>query len=303
MNIIQKIRRTTLMRIALFPLNKIYKYYRFCLIPEKTFIRKSFYKKLGDKLDFDNPQTFNEKLQWLKLYYRLDIMTKAADKCAVREYIKNKIGDKYLIPLWQIFDDYKDINVRVLPKSFALKATHASGWNIICHDKYKLKDTELKKTLKKWQSTNYYIYGKEWAYKNIKPRFICEKLILDENGKSPMDYKFFCFNGQPKYIQVDIDRYENHERTFYNTNWKKQSFGLLYNIGKGEIQKPEKFDEMLNIAKKLSQGFPFIRVDLYNLKGKIYFGELTFYPENGTGRFFPKKIDLELGRLIQLPEL
>ena len=284
-----------------FLLKTGYNTINFRLVPNVFFIKKQFKRKLGYSLEINNPTTFNEKIQWLKLNYKKPEITMAADKYEVREYIKEKIGENYLIPLWEIFDDYKKINFVTLPNSFALKATHGSGWNIICHNKNKLNFKQLNRTLKYWQKTSYYQFGKEWAYKNIKPRFICERLILDENNKSPMDYKFFCFNGVPRFIQIDIDRFETHKRLFYDVKWNKQPFGLLYDIPDFELDPPNNLSLMVNLAEKLASDFPFVRVDFYNLNGKIFFGELTFYPENGTGVFIPQNWDHKFGELLKLP--
>ncbi len=277
---------------------RIYNY----IVPQRFEIKRLFKKRLGYSVNIKSPKTFNEKIQWLKLNYRQRLMTIAADKYEVRKYVEKVIGQEYLIPIWTVFEDYAEINDESLPESFALKATHGSGWNIICHDKSVIDINELKKKVKRWQKTNYYYFGKEWAYKDIKPRIVCERLILDENKKSPADFKFFCFGGNPKYVQIDIDRFENHRRIFYNTKWEKQEFGLEYPTTDKQVEQPDNLEKMLEVAGKLSEGFPFVRVDLYNLNGKIYFGELTFYPGNGFEKFSPKTIDLEFGELINLPK-
>jgi hypothetical protein len=228
-------------------------------------------------------------------------MTRLADKIEVREYIKEIVGEEYLIPLIGIYNSYKDIDFLKLPKSFVLKANHGSGWNIICHNKLNLDIRKTKIKLKKWYKTNFYYYQGEWAYRNIIPRFICERLILDENGQLPVDYKFFCFNGEPLYIQVDLDRFIDHKRVFFNPLWELQPFRLLYPSTSKDIPEPENLDVMLNIAQKLSSGHIFTRVDLYDIKGSVFFGEICFYPENGKGIFYPRNWDFILGEHINLP--
>lgn len=277
------------------------KFLKYRVIPDKIFIKYNFQKRVGYDLNLKNPRSFNEKLQWLKFNYKNPFMTVCADKYAVREYVRDKIGEEYLIPLIKIYEDFSEVKFDELPDSFALKATHGSGWNIICRNKKDIEFKNVQKVLKKWQNTNYYSLGKEWAYKKIPPRFLCEELILDENNKSPMDYKFFCFNGVPKFIQVDIDRFETHKRLFYDVRWSKQAFGLLYDIPDFDLDSPPNLPLMIELAKKLAEDFPFVRVDFYNLNGKIFFGELTFYPENGTGIFIPQQWDRKFGDFLKLP--
>lgn len=227
-------------------------------------------------------------------------MTICADKYSVREFVRDKVGEDILNELYAVYDDPKDINLEELPEEFVLKMSHGWGDIIICKNKKELDWNKTFKKLKYNLSRSHYLSGREWAYKNIKPRIICEKFISD-NGKSPNDYKFFCFNGQPKIIQLDVDRFNGHSRNMYDTNWNLLDFELTYSKSLESIEKPEKLKEMLEIATKLSKDFPFVRVDLYNVNGKIFFGELTFYPENGNGQFRPDKYNHILGKYLTLP--
>lgn len=273
------------------------------LISEKSYIIKEFKRRTGNELNLHNPKTFSEKIQWLKLNYRPTDFTIMADKYEVRNYVENKIGNQYLIPLHTVFRHYKEINYKSLPHSFALKATHGSGWNIISRDKNKANIEEIRKYFKKYLRKSYYRYSKEWSYKNIKPRILCEHLIIDEDNNLPKDYKIFCFNGKPFYTQVDFDRFEKHTRAFYDNNWAKQDFSIGYPLSEKLLEKPENFNKMLEIASELSNKHPLVRVDLYNIQGRIYFGELTLYPGNGMETFSNVKWDVKMGNLINYPLL
>ena len=249
--------------------------------------------------NIDAPKTFNEKIQWIKLNDRNDLYTKLVDKYSVREYVEGKIGSDYLTKLIGVWDSSDDIDFNKLPDSFVLKTTQASGTNIIVHDKSRINKSEVRNKLYEWLKINYYKIGREWAYKDVQPKIICEELLQDESNAIPTDFKFFCFNGNPKFVQLDLDRFGNHERVFYDMDWKKQDFTLLYPLSYKEIDKPEKFEIMVRLASILSENIPFCRVDLYTLP-RVVFGEMTFYPGNGTEQFFPERYDLELGNLINL---
>ncbi|WP_167607502.1 ATP-grasp fold amidoligase family protein [Maribellus sediminis] len=258
-----------------------------------------FLIKYRKKLNFNKPETFNEKINWLKLYDRKAIYTNLVDKYAVREYVKNKIGKEYLIELIGIFKDADEINFDLLPDKFVLKATHGSGWVLVCNDKSSLNIKLTKKRMKHWLNNNFYSLWGEWPYKNVPPAIICEKNISKEN-KALLDYKFYCFNGNPKFIHVDFDRFENHTRNFYDLNWNRLPYQHCYPNNDQDALKPVKINEMISIASKLSTNFKFVRVDLYEVDEKIYFGELTFYPDNGFGQFSHYKHDLEIGNLLEL---
>lgn len=268
---------------------------RYCL--EYQFKRWADYS-----LNLDNPQTFNEKLQWLKLNYHNPLMTKCADKVAVRDYIKEKIGEEYLIPCLGIWDNPDDIDFNKLPNQFVLKVNWGSGQNVIVKDKSKLNIKEVREKLHNWMKpqNNHYFHAFEWSYKDIQPKIIAEKYIEQMDGKL-LDYKFFCFNGEPKYCQIDADRFTKHTRCFYDMQFQKQDFKLIYATYDGKILLPQKFSEMQKAAKILSKGFPYVRVDFFIIGNTIYVGEITFYPEAGYGKFDPLEWDKKLGDLLVLP--
>ena len=248
-------------------------------------------------LNLSNPKSFNEKINWLKLHHRFESGPILADKIAVRDFVKNKIGENYLIPLIETYENANKINFEKLPDSFALKTNHGSGWNIICKNKSELNREESVKKMNKWLGLNSYYLSHEWQYKLIKPQLICEELLEFEIN----DYKFFCFDGEPKFIQVDIDRFSNHTRSFYNLEWEKQPFGINYPLGQKQIDKPEKLVEMLSVSRKLSKNLKFARIDLYEHNNKVYFGEITLHPGGGFEPFLMKQQDLFMGQYINLP--
>jgi len=246
------------------------------------------------------PITFNEKIQWIKLYDRNPIYTKLSDKLLVRDYISKKIGSDYLNELLCVFDDADQIDFEKLPNQFILKCNHGSGYNLIIPDKKKISHVDVRAIFKKWQKINYYDIGREWCYKDINRKIVCEKLLADESGGAPLDYKFFCFNGEPIFIQVDLDRFDNHTRLFFDTSWNKQDFELHYKGTTKTIDPPIYLSTMVNLARKLASDFAFVRVDFYALPA-IVFGELTFYPGNGSEEFRPFEWDIKLGQLLNLP--
>lgn len=266
---------------------------------------ENFYKKIMHKtLNLNNPQTFNEKIQWLKLYDSTPIKTKLADKYLVRDWVKEKIGEKYLITLLGVYDKFEEIDFDKLPNQFVIKCNHGSGWNIIVKDKSKLNLAETKEKLDKWLKTNFaFKYGYELHYRDIKPKIIIEKYVSND-GKNLYDYKFWCFNGNVKYMQFRNDFSEHLEMCFYDLHWKKQPFYYDHPLYKPDLPKPDNFSEMVNIAQKLCKGFAFVCVDLYRLNdGSIKFGEMTFTRSSGTGKWCDEKYNYKLGQLIKLPEL
>uniref|UniRef100_UPI00404AAD92 ATP-grasp fold amidoligase family protein n=1 Tax=Flavobacterium sp. TaxID=239 RepID=UPI00404AAD92 len=209
--------------------------------------------------------------------------------------------DIHIIKTLGVWDNADHINYDLLPKSFIIKTNHASGQNIIIKNKYDFDKKNVNITLNKWLKLNYSAFGREYQYEKIRPLILVEPLINDQDDAPLNDYKFYCFNGNPMYVQVDFDRFTKHTRNFYDMNWNLQDFSILYPNNKKLIEKPINFDKMIEIAQKLSLGFPFIRVDLYSYGNKVYFGELTFHPEGGFGPIYPDKYDFILGDSLRLP--
>lgn len=274
-------------------------------LPDKNYIKLYYRLRVGRKLNTDNPTTLNEKLQWLKFNYRFPLQSIVSDKLLVRDYVKEKIGEEYLIPLLGSWKDYEDIDFSLLPKQFVLKCNHDSGGLVVCTDKDKLDHTKAKDKIEKSLKSNFFYIGREYQYRNIKPMILCEKFISD-NGKVPMDYKIYCFNGVPDVILVCRDRFsKNTHRAsylFFDQEW------IFQPLNKGDedlqdtdIPKPENLDEMVEIAKKLSRDFLFARIDLYNIGGKIYFGEITLSPNSGFDPDIKYETDLMFGQKLKIP--
>ena len=251
------------------------------------------------EFNINEPKTFNEKLQWLKLNDRKNIYSRLADKYAVKEVVADIIGSKYVIDTHFVIDSTDELKFEDLPDNFVLKTNNSSGGNIIVTDKNNFDFSNAKSKLKSWMKQNYYRQGREWIYRDIKPKIICEKLLFDESGGIPSDYKIFCFHGVPKYIQVDLGRFVDHKRIFYDIDWIKQPFNTLYEYCDQVVDRPINLNDMLEIAAKLSADITFCRVDLYSIP-EIYFGEITFYPENGVGPFTINEWDLKFGNLVKI---
>ena len=276
-----------------------------CIWPDKLYIKLRWFAcGLQYPLNLNSPQTFNEKLQWLKLYDRNPFYSVLCDKYLVKDYIRNHgEGKVKVIPLLGVYDQFEDIDFSKLPNQFVLKTTHDSGTIIICEDKNRFDIESAKRKLNSRLKVKYWLYDREWPYKDIKPRIIAEEYMVDDSGFELKDYKFFCFNGEPHFIQVDYGRFTSHKRNFYDTNWNRQRFTLCYPTDWGvEIPKPEELDDMLDVVRLLSSGIPHVRVDLYLINHAIYFGEMTFYHGGGNESFKPVEWDYKLGELIKLPE-
>lgn len=274
------------------------------LVPDKIYLKIKYRLSLGKKLDLTNPKTFNEKLQWLKLYNQKAEYTTYVDKYRVRDYIAKTLGEEYLIPLLGVWDNPEEIDFDALPEKFVLKCNHNSGLGMcICTDKSKLNTQRVKKDLKKGLKQNYYLHGREWPYKNVERKIICEQYMVDSSGTELKDYKLWCFNGEVKVILMCAERFSNTglKENFYSPDWqlldlKRPTHGNT----DYEIEKPLNLDKMLEFAEKLSKNIPFLRVDFYEVDGKLYFGELTFFPATGMEKFSPEEYDLVLGEWIDL---
>lgn len=273
-------------------------------ITDEILLKIQFKDKMGKALNLENPQTFNEKVQWLKLYYRSSKYTRLADKYQVRKYIANTIGDEYLIPLIGVWDKFEDIDFSKLPNQFVLKCTHDSGGLVICTDKSKMDYNAVKTRITRSLKRNYYYCFREWVYKDIKPRIICEKYMVDESGTELKDYKFMCFNGEPKIIQVMSGREKgNYFINNFDLKWNEIEIPRK-NLKKNPVtpEKPRDLNKMIEISKILSKDLPFVRIDLYDTPSGIYFGEITFFPKSGYMDFVNIKDDYLLGSWISLPE-
>ena len=265
--------------------------------------RHKFKKKITLSRDNKDLVLYTEKIQWLKLYDRQPEYTDMVDKYNVCEYVSQTIGKEYLIPIFGVWDKFTDIPFDTLPNQFVLKCTHDSGGNVICKDKDGLSIKKVEKYLTKRLARNFYWSSRQWAYKNIKPRILAQKFMVDESGTGLKDYKIFCFGGEPKLVQVDIDRYgKDHRMNFYSTNWEfLQLMHYRPNAPSIIIQKPQCLELMLELARKLSADKIHVRVDFFIIKDKLYFGELTFYNYSGLIPFHPEEWDKKLGDWICLP--
>ena len=275
----------------------------FNFMNDNLYLKMKYHLIMRKKLNLKKPQTFNEKLQWLKLYDRKKIYTKMVDKYEAKRYVSNIIGKEFIIPTLGIWNKFEDINFNELPNKFVLKCTHDSGGVVICKNKNELKIDRARKKINNSLKKNYYYIGREWPYKNIKPRIIAEKYMEENDRQELCDYKFMCFNGKVEMCFTCTDRYskEGLKVTFFNKKWEKLSFERHYPSSNKEKKKPQLYSKMIELAEKLSTGIPFLRVDFYEVNGKIYFGELTFYPGSGFEEFSPEKYDKILGDMIELP--
>ena len=263
------------------------------------YVSMLYKRNTGRILDLDNPKRFTEKLQWLKVYNHDPLAQQCADKYAVRQYVESKGYGWLLNDLLAVCETPDELNMETLPEKFVIKAAHSSAMNFICTDKSSVNWKSKKRIFALWLQINLYLDGREWVYKNIKPRLVVEKYLEDDSG-SLRDYKFFCFNGKPEFIQADEDRYSSHKQAYYSTDWEQLSFTT--GCQQCEVEKPDNFSRMLEIAADLSKDFPFVRVDLYNCNGRVYFGELTFFDGSGFYSFDPDKYDFIFGDKLELPE-
>ena len=271
-------------------------------LPDKLYLRLRYWQKMHKFLNLNNPQTFNEKLNWLKLYNRNPLYTTMADKYAVKKLVADKIGQEYVVPLYGVWDSPEKIDFNALPNQFVLKCTHNSGGGrCICKDKSKLNLSEVKRGLSKGLAQNYYLHLREWPYKNIKPQIIAEKFLDDYTGRNELtDYKFLCFNGEPKVVYLTNKAsviYEN----FYDMDFNPLDINRGFIRLSPEFKKPAEFERMKELARILSAGLPFVRVDFFNVGHHIYFGEFTFYDWGGFIKFTPSEWDKKIGDWLILP--
>ena len=271
---------------------------------DKYFIKVYWKQMMGYSLDLKHPRTFNEKLQWIKLYDRNPIYTDLVDKLKVKDWVAERIGREHVIPTLAVYDRVEDIHLEDLPEQFVLKCNHDSGGVVICKDKMSFDFESTKRRLKKSFEHNFYWDYREWAYKNVERKVFAEQYIQDATIKDDlMDYKVFNFGGEPKIIQVDFDRFKCHKRNIYDTAWNYIEARIQYpNDPNKLVEKPKALGEMFSFAQKLSGSFPQVRTDFYLVDNKIYFGEMTFYHGGGTESFYPYELGIQMGDWIQLPK-
>ncbi len=274
------------------------------------FLLKKWYKMLTGKiLDLRHPRTFNEKIQWLKIYDSTPLKTKLTDKYLVREWVKEKIGEEYLIPLLGVWDKFDDIDFDKLPDKFILKMNHGCTMHLIVNDKSNFDKIKAKEKFDEWMKTNYaFFYGYELQYKNIKPKIIAEEYIQQSSKDADLrlyDYKFFCFNGKFQFCYACVDNKDDgtSKISLFDRDWNKipVKYGTHGPVMNEQKYKPLNYDKMIELAEILCKDFYFARADLYEVDGKIYFGEMTFTPGSGMNRLTPEKYDLEFGQLMHLP--
>lgn len=272
-------------------------------IPDKPMIKLQYFIKTKRKLNLKNPQRYTEKIQWYKLHYRHEKMPICVDKYRVREFIEEKGLQDILVKLYAVYESPEEICLADLPEKFILKTTNGSGTNLICRDKSELDEVELKKQVSAYFRQSSASAGREWAYQHVVPRIIVEELLEDETStdKAICDYKFLCFGGKPEYVVYDMDRFTGHKRNIYDTEWNDLHIASDCPCSDKCCPKPDTLDHMLSIAETLSKDFPAVRVDLYSINGKVYFGELTFFPWSGYVLYNPDQFDFEMGEKFKLP--
>lgn len=284
--------------ILMTPFNILYK------VSPKMELELLFYLRKGYRLNLKNPRTYNEKLQWIKLYDKNPLMEKCCDKYHVRKYLKELHCEELLVKLiWEGYNP-EDIPFDELPEKCVIKATHGSTFNIICKDVKKVVKQDVIKTCKRWLKEKFLPCYGEWFYGRMKPRIIIEEYLENLDGSSLNDYKVYCFNGEPRYIKVDIDRFSNHKCNIYSVNWKKiENVRIGFNNACVEVSKPECLEELLQYARLLSKQFLHARVDFYIVDGKIYFGEITFTSGAGFSNIQPYEFDVEMGNCLSLKKI
>ena len=275
-------------------------------LPDDEYLKRMFKARLGYEMNLDNPQTFNEKLQWLKLYDRKPIYTTMVDKSAVKDYVAGIIGEKYIIPTIGIWNDAEEISFENLPEQFVLKCTHDSQGIVICKDKKSLDIEAAKRKLNRCLKRDYYKKSREWPYKNVPHRIIAEEYLEDSKSHELSDYKVHSFNGTPKVILVCKNRFSENMMTedFFDAEWNHLNVRREHHGNcKTAIPKPKEMDIILNLARVLSENIPFVRSDFYIVNEKVYFGELTFSPAGGFRSFIPESFDREMGKWLSLPDI
>lgn len=269
-------------------------------LTDKGYAKVRYWLELDEWPDIEKPQKFTEKIQYIKLYERTDIRKKVADRTKVRAFVTRKVGNKHLIPLIDTFDTLTESIWHSLPTQFVLKANHGCGMLSIVFDKEQQKFKDIQQKTETWKQTHYFNIGREWVYRNLPRTILAEKLLLNSDNEIPKDYKFFCFDGRVKLIQIDYDRFGIQKRNLFDRNFNRIRGRLLYPPYPGTTQKPANLNKAIEVAEELAGNFNFIRVDLYLLDEGIYFGEITNYPGNGFVPFEPESLEYKMGSLLDL---
>lgn len=278
------------------------------MFPDKMYLKIQFYLRMGYPLNLDKPRSLSEKIQWLKLYNRNPLYTSLVDKYEVKRIVAEKIGSEHIIPTIKVWDNADMIDWESLPKCFVLKTTHGGGnyGVVICKDLDAFNKADAVARLKRAYKQNIYQTLREWPYKNLKKRILAEQLMVQNDGTGLVDYKFFCFNGQPRYLylsqyQRDGGAVKNIS-CFLSLDWELLPYRWKDEPIQTELPpKPRNLEEMISVAQKLSEQLPLVRVDLYSINDKVYFSELTFYPSSGLNPYDLREWDYELGDLLILP--
>ena len=274
--------------------------YSLRFLPDKMYIQIYYFLQFRKKCDLVNPKTYNEKLQWLKINDKNPKYTKMVDKYAVKDYVSKIIGEEYIIPTLGIWDNFDEIDFNKLPEQFVLKCTHDSEGVVIVENKSTFNKKNARNKLNSALKKNFFYIGREWPYKNVKPRIIAEKYIKDKKCNDLKDYKFFCFDGEPKLMFIASDRGKGETKfDFYDLNFNHLNIKQHYPNSNNNFR-PKQFEKMIELSRKLSKGIPHVRVDFYEVEGKVFFGEMTFYHFSGFQPFNPPKWDIELGKFINL---
>lgn len=273
-------------------------------LPDKTALKIQYKNTFLTDLDLENPKTFNEKLQWLKLYNRKPEYSKMVDKYEAKKYVASIIGEEYIIPTYGVWTSFDEINFDELPNQFVLKCTHGSGDVVVVKDKSEFDINSAREKIEKSLKTNYYKISREWPYKNVQPRVIAEKYMEDNSG-GLIDYKIFCFNGEAKFMLIATDRFTSEELKFdyFDRDFNWLDFEWTHKRSDIKPERPLNFEKMFQLAEKLSEGLPHVRVDFYESNREIYFGELTFFHASGLEKFNPQEWDEKIGAMLKLPEI
>lgn len=271
-------------------------------LPDKPCLYLLYWARMGKRLNLKNPRTFNEKQQWLKLYNRKDIYTQMVDKYEAKHFIASRIGREYVIPTLGVWERFEDIDFDALPEQFVLKSTHDSGCFVICREKGSLDLAKAREKIERSLKRNYYFHAREWPYKNVKPRIIAEEYVEDTANDALTDYKFYCYDGVPQIMYISKDHAQDPRTDFFDMEFNHLPIRGGEPHADVVPEKPAQFEKMREFAAVLSKDVPFLRVDFYEVNGRVYVGELTFFDVAGFDLHEPKEWDLQMGDWIRLPK-